>query len=85
VLGKASSGDGKKSLSQSLNGSGLRPAEVDCFGCQLPIRDRYLMAISDGDCYWHESCLKCTVCRVGLTHSCYVRDAKFYCKTDYNK
>ncbi|UXI21273.1 hypothetical protein NH340_JMT07216 [Sarcoptes scabiei] len=56
---------------------------VCCFGCQQPIRDRYLMCVSEH--YWHETCLQCTVCRISLTSSCYVKEKKIYCKSDYNK
>ena len=54
-----------------------------CVGCHRPIRDRYLMCVSER--YWHEACLQCTVCRIILTNSCYVKERKVYCKSDYNK
>ncbi|XP_071509449.1 LIM/homeobox protein LMX-1.2-like [Diadema antillarum] len=34
---------------------------------------------------WHEQCLQCSVCRVRLSHSCFARDRKLYCKLDYEK
>ncbi|KAI2802736.1 LIM/homeobox protein LMX-1.2 [Blomia tropicalis] len=49
-----------------------------------PILDRYLACISP-ECYWHEQCLQCAVCRILLTRSCYVKERKLYCKHDYNK
>lgn len=54
-----------------------------CEGCGQKIHDRYLMRV--GDASWHEQCLSCCVCGVPLDHSCYVRNSKLYCKTDYDR
>ncbi|KAL0280445.1 UNVERIFIED_CONTAM: hypothetical protein PYX00_001729 [Menopon gallinae] len=54
-----------------------------CEGCGQKIHDRYLMRVSDGS--WHEHCLSCNVCGVLLSHSCYIRGGKLYCKQDYDR
>lgn len=54
-----------------------------CEGCGQKIHDRYLMRVADAS--WHEQCLSCCVCGVPLNHSCYVRNTKLYCKTDYDR
>ena len=54
-----------------------------CSGCQDLITDRYLLKVAEG--CWHVRCLKCCVCQcdLGLETSCYTKDRKIYCKTDY--
>ncbi|XP_044733760.1 LIM homeobox transcription factor 1-beta-like [Chrysoperla carnea] len=54
-----------------------------CEGCGQKIHDRYLMRVADAS--WHEHCLACCVCGVLLAHSCYTRNTKLYCKTDYDR
>ncbi|XP_042894962.2 LIM homeobox transcription factor 1-beta isoform X1 [Parasteatoda tepidariorum] len=54
-----------------------------CTACQQPIIDRYIMRVMDN--YWHEGCLTCSVCHIHLSHTCYSRDRKLYCKADYDK
>uniref|UniRef100_A0A8D8Z381 LIM homeobox transcription factor 1-beta n=1 Tax=Cacopsylla melanoneura TaxID=428564 RepID=A0A8D8Z381_9HEMI len=56
---------------------------VICGGCGGKIHDRYLMRVADIN--WHESCLQCCVCGLGLSHSCYFRNDKLYCKSDYDR
>ncbi|GAU98445.1 hypothetical protein RvY_09592 [Ramazzottius varieornatus] len=34
---------------------------------------------------WHESCLKCQICRTQLRESCYKRDGKMMCREDYQR
>ncbi|XP_071801858.1 LIM homeobox transcription factor 1-beta-like isoform X2 [Asterias amurensis] len=63
-------------------GNGRTSKEV-CAGCARPIEDRYLMKVMD-HC-WHEHCLQCCVCQSPLSHSCFARDRKLYCKLDYEK
>ncbi|KAL2089448.1 hypothetical protein ACEWY4_014136 [Coilia grayii] len=58
----------------------LTPGAV-CKGCHLRIRDKYLLRVHDG--LWHESCLQCVTCLEPLTHSCFLRDNKLYCRRDY--
>uniref|UniRef100_T1IJ58 Uncharacterized protein n=1 Tax=Strigamia maritima TaxID=126957 RepID=T1IJ58_STRMM len=53
-----------------------------CAGCQQPIADRYILRVMDDS--WHEGCLQCCVCHAHLAHSCYAREHKLYCKTDYD-
>ncbi|XP_040013685.1 LIM homeobox transcription factor 1-beta-like [Xiphias gladius] len=52
-----------------------------CEGCTRIISDRFLMRVNDAS--WHEECLQCAACQQPLTATCYFRDTKLYCKTDY--
>ncbi|XP_072294847.1 LIM homeobox transcription factor 1-alpha [Eucyclogobius newberryi] len=52
-----------------------------CAGCRGAITDRFLLRVTDG--LWHERCVRCTACGDALTHSCFLRDRKLYCKKDY--
>ncbi|XP_070581664.1 LIM homeobox transcription factor 1-beta-like [Ptychodera flava] len=54
-----------------------------CAGCQQTIEDRFLMRVMDNS--WHEQCLQCSICQSPLSRSCYFKDRKLYCKTDYEK
>ncbi|XP_046336306.1 LIM homeobox transcription factor 1-beta-like isoform X2 [Haliotis rufescens] len=54
-----------------------------CSGCQCPIEDRFLLKVMENS--WHEHCLQCAICQIPLTGSCFARDRKLYCKTDYEK
>ncbi|XP_055841889.1 LIM homeobox transcription factor 1-beta isoform X1 [Episyrphus balteatus] len=54
-----------------------------CEGCGQKIQDRYLMNV--GDSNWHEHCLACCYCGTQLSHTCYVRNSKLYCKMDYDR
>ncbi|KAL9989494.1 hypothetical protein ACROYT_G004053 [Oculina patagonica] len=73
IIGKASCGQ---------NGSQTRKMSV-CTGCQEPIEDRFVMKVMDEP--WHESCLQCCICRNTLSRSCFSKDRKLYCRTDYEK
>ncbi|XP_017262639.1 LIM homeobox transcription factor 1-alpha [Kryptolebias marmoratus] len=52
-----------------------------CAGCHRPIRDRFLLRVTD--CLWHEECVRCAACGDALRNSCFLRDRKLYCKRDY--
>ncbi|RVE40282.1 hypothetical protein evm_015069, partial [Chilo suppressalis] len=54
-----------------------------CEGCGQKIQDRYLMRV--GELSWHEHCLSCCVCGSPLAHTCFTRNAKLYCKPDYDR
>ncbi|XP_078739117.1 LIM homeobox transcription factor 1-beta-like [Lampetra fluviatilis] len=54
-----------------------------CQGCSRPISDRFLLR-ADG-ALWHERCLHCCCCLEPLTHLCYCRDRRLYCKRDYHR
>ena len=54
-----------------------------CFGCSLPISDRYLLKVLDK--LWHDSCLRCCQCNVALKEKCFARDSNLYCKQDFYK
>lgn len=57
--------------------------ERPCEGCGRRINDRYLLSV--GESLWHEQCVACAACGVMLTNSCYWRNAKLYCKDDYDR
>lgn len=54
-----------------------------CAGCKGRIMDRYLVKVSGKT--WHTSCLKCCMCglELGKEATCYTKEDKIYCKTDY--
>uniref|UniRef100_A0A8D0CEN2 LIM homeobox transcription factor 1-alpha n=1 Tax=Scleropages formosus TaxID=113540 RepID=A0A8D0CEN2_SCLFO len=54
-----------------------------CAGCESPIADRFLLRVNERS--WHETCVKCAVCRTTLSGTCYCRDRLLYCKHDYEK
>ncbi|KAM9338566.1 LIM/homeobox protein LMX-1.2-like [Symphorus nematophorus] len=62
---------------------GDSPQQVVCSGCTRIISDRFLMRVNDAS--WHEDCLQCTACQQPLTSTCYCRDTKLYCRTDYQR
>ena len=45
--------------------------------------DRYLVKVSGKA--WHTGCLKCCMCglELGKEATCYTKEDKIYCKTDY--
>lgn len=61
------------------------PAVVStvCAKCECTIVDRYIMRVSGRS--YHERCLKCTTCALKLDRSCFVWNAKLYCRQDYDK
>ncbi|KAF9800658.1 hypothetical protein SFRURICE_015312 [Spodoptera frugiperda] len=71
---------GIKELSASIKREKI--VEI-CEGCGQKIQDRYLMRV--GELSWHEHCLSCCVCGCPLAHTCYTRNAKLYCKPDYDR
>ncbi|XP_015586197.1 LIM homeobox transcription factor 1-beta [Cephus cinctus] len=57
--------------------------EAICAGCGRGIADRYVMRVSERS--YHEDCLSCAACATPLTHSCFIRDLKLYCRADYER
>ncbi|XP_043213226.1 insulin gene enhancer protein isl-1-like [Amphibalanus amphitrite] len=55
-----------------------------CAGCGGAIHDQYILRVSP-DLEWHAACLRCAECNQFLdeTCTCFVRDSKTYCKSDY--
>lgn len=62
---------------------GGSPRQAVCEGCSRLISDRFLMRVNGA--FWHEQCLQCAACQQPLTATCYFRDTKLYCKTDYQQ
>uniref|UniRef100_A0A672I6S9 LIM homeobox transcription factor 1-alpha n=1 Tax=Salarias fasciatus TaxID=181472 RepID=A0A672I6S9_SALFA len=62
---------------------GDAPRQAVCGGCARIISDRFLLRVNDTS--WHEECLQCAACQQLLTASCYCRDTKLYCKSDYQQ
>ncbi|XP_050424925.1 LIM homeobox transcription factor 1-beta-like isoform X2 [Adelges cooleyi] len=54
-----------------------------CAECECAITDRYIMRVSGRS--YHERCLKCSACALKLDRSCFVWNAKLYCRPDYEK
>ncbi|KAM9841892.1 LIM/homeobox protein LMX-1.2-like [Aulostomus maculatus] len=54
-----------------------------CKGCTRIISARFLLRVNDAS--WHEECLQCVACRQPLTSTCFFRDARAYCRTDYQR
>ncbi|XP_035706379.1 LIM homeobox transcription factor 1-alpha [Folsomia candida] len=73
----------KEALKDPDSADGMRVRGEICEGCGQKIRDRFLLKV--GDTPWHEECLNCCICRVPLSHSCYWRNSKLYCKHDYDR
>ncbi|XP_054468778.1 LIM/homeobox protein LMX-1.2-like [Anoplopoma fimbria] len=69
------------SLDEMIGGDCLRRAV--CEGCTRVISDRFLMRVNGAS--WHEDCLQCAACQRPLTATCYVRDTRLYCRTDYQQ
>ncbi|XP_055514878.1 insulin gene enhancer protein ISL-1-like [Leucoraja erinacea] len=55
-----------------------------CRGCSKHITDPYILRVYP-DLEWHAACLKCVECNQNLDESCtcFIKEGKIYCKTDY--
>ncbi|KAM7393467.1 hypothetical protein PAMA_008223 [Pampus argenteus] len=69
------------SLDRMIGGDS--PGQAVCEGCTRIISDRFLLRVNDVS--WHEECLQCAACQQPLTATCFCRDSKLYCKTDYQQ
>lgn len=59
-------------------------AEVKiCGACCGTICDRYIMRVADIS--YHERCLLCSICGIRLSHTCFTKDSKLYCRLDYDR
>uniref|UniRef100_A0A3B4H9Q6 LIM homeobox transcription factor 1-alpha n=1 Tax=Pundamilia nyererei TaxID=303518 RepID=A0A3B4H9Q6_9CICH len=74
--------DQLRSDTSSLDGADFRQQAV-CEGCAQIISDRFLMRVHGAS--WHQKCLQCAACQQPLTDTCYFRDTKPYCKSDYQQ
>ncbi|XP_008287029.1 LIM/homeobox protein LMX-1.2-like [Stegastes partitus] len=59
------------------------PLRAVCEGCTRIISDRFLLRVNDAS--WHERCLQCAACQQPLSASCYCKDTKLYCRSDYQQ
>ncbi|XP_041826135.1 LIM/homeobox protein LMX-1.2-like [Melanotaenia boesemani] len=59
------------------------PHQAVCAGCTRIISDRFLMWVNDAS--WHEQCLQCAACQQPLTATCYMKDTKLFCRSDYQR
>ncbi|KAI4473326.1 hypothetical protein M0804_015392 [Polistes exclamans] len=57
--------------------------ETICAGCGRTITDKYVMRVMERN--YHEECLSCAACAAPLSQSCFIRDLKFYCRSDYER
>jgi len=60
-------------------------SESICSGCGYDIHQEFILKV--GDKSWHSECLRCTACDMVLNYesSCFLRDDKVLCKTDYTR
>uniref|UniRef100_A0A8D3A5R4 LIM zinc-binding domain-containing protein n=1 Tax=Scophthalmus maximus TaxID=52904 RepID=A0A8D3A5R4_SCOMX len=54
-----------------------------CAGCTRMISDRFVMRVADAS--WHEGCLRCAACQRPLRATCYSRDTRLFCRSDYHQ
>uniref|UniRef100_A0A665T9F3 LIM homeobox transcription factor 1 beta n=1 Tax=Echeneis naucrates TaxID=173247 RepID=A0A665T9F3_ECHNA len=73
----------RQDINLSKNKGAPRSRRAVCEGCTRIISDRFLMRVNDAS--WHEDCLQCAACQQPLTATCYFRDTKVYCKSDYQQ
>lgn len=60
----------------------MNPTHVNrCAGCREHIRDKFIFAVIG--LYWHQDCVRCSVCSTKLNERCYTFDGKLYCRVDY--
>ncbi|XP_037548525.1 LIM/homeobox protein LMX-1.2-like isoform X2 [Nematolebias whitei] len=59
------------------------PPQAVCEGCARTISDRFLLRVNGAS--WHEECLQCAACQQPLTATCYCKDTKLYCRSDYQR
>ena len=52
-----------------------------CKECQLAIEDEFCCKLMDD--YYHEKCMKCSLCDVGLDASCFPRNGRLFCLSCY--
>ncbi|XP_001605174.1 LIM homeobox transcription factor 1-beta isoform X2 [Nasonia vitripennis] len=71
-------GEGTISVKQESN-----LMEGVCANCGRGIADKYVMRVNERN--YHETCLSCCECSAPLSHVCYARDCKFYCRADYQR
>ncbi|XP_017289501.3 LIM homeobox transcription factor 1-beta-like [Kryptolebias marmoratus] len=62
---------------------GVCPPRAVCEGCARAISDRFLLRVNGAS--WHEECLQCAACQQPLTATCYCKDTKLYCRSDYQQ
>jgi hypothetical protein len=60
-----------------------RMMSTTCIGCGSEITDRFFMTVLDQA--WHSHCVQCADCGEKLIDSCYTREKKLYCKSDFFK
>ena len=54
-----------------------------CEGCCEVIYDRFVMRV--GNSPWHEDCLFCSECHTPLSNSCYYKEGRLLCRSDYER
>ena len=54
-----------------------------CEGCCEVIYDRFVMRV--GNSPWHEDCLFCSECHAPLSNSCYYKEGRLLCRSDYER
>ncbi|XP_066918682.1 LIM homeobox transcription factor 1-beta-like [Clytia hemisphaerica] len=54
-----------------------------CVACQSVITERFFLQINEK--FWHEECLTCCVCNIGLKDVCFYKDGRIFCRSDYTR
>ena len=54
-----------------------------CTGCNKEIYDGTLFQANGK--YWHNTCIKCVVCRKHITGCCHMKDNELYCRADFTR
>lgn len=52
-----------------------------CASCLMPIKDRFIFNVINRN--FHQECVRCSDCSVGLNEKCFSQDGKLYCRMDY--
>jgi len=75
----------KDKLSSTVKVEPTDIAESLCSGCGFVIHEKFILKV--GEACWHSHCLRCSTCDMELHFdtSCFVREDKVFCKTDYTR
>ena len=69
-------------LVRRASASKMTGSEI-CEGCCEVIYDRFVMRV--GNSPWHEDCLFCSECHTPLSNSCYYKEGRLLCRSDYER
>ena len=75
----------KDKLATTVKVEPSETVETLCFGCGFVIQEKFILKVGDNS--WHSHCLRCSSCNMELLYdtSCFVREDKVFCMTDYTR